>query len=219
MIEITVVYDNNAGRGLGKGWGFSCSIETDEQKILFDTGWDGGLLLENMAALGIDIREYDILLLSHQHWDHIGGLPTVLNANPNIEVYALESSSKKLKNEIQKRAKLNEINGMCKIAEGVYSTGELGDSIKEQALLLDTDKGVYIISGCAHPGLPAIIEVASSIGNVRGIIGGLHDCQDIEAMQDLELIGAGHCTSNIDAIKEKYKKSFVHIEAGYRITI
>ncbi|ABE52950.1 MBL fold metallo-hydrolase [Methanococcoides burtonii] len=218
-MEITVVYDNNSGRGLGKGWGFSCSIETDDKKILFDTGWDGGLLLENMATLGMDIREYDILLLSHQHWDHIGGLPAVLNANPKIEVYTLASFSEKLKKEIQKRTKLNEINGMCKIAEGVYSTGELGDIVKEQALLLDTDKGIYVISGCAHPGLPAIMEVAGSIGNVRGIIGGLHDCQDIEAMRDLELIGAGHCTSNIDAIKEKYPNSFVHIEAGYCIHI
>lgn len=218
-MEITVVYDNDAGEGLEEGWGFSCSIETDEQKILFDTGWDGGLLLENMTNLGLDIREYDILLLSHQHWDHIGGLPAVLNANPKIEVYALASFSKKLKDEIRIRAKLNEINGMCKLAERVYSTGELGDGIKEQTLLLDTDKGVYIISGCAHPGLPAIIEVASSIGNVRGIIGGLHDCQDIEAMKGLELIGAGHCTSNIDTIKEKYPNSFVHIEAGYRIRI
>ena len=72
-MKITIVYDNNAQEGLKCGWGFSCLIETGTNNILFDTGWDGHLLLENMEKLGIDPQIIDTLVLSHQHWDHIGG--------------------------------------------------------------------------------------------------------------------------------------------------
>lgn len=216
---ITILYDNSSGSGLKKGWGFCCLIETDKKKILFDTGWDGNLLLDNMKDLGIDVKQCDILVISHQHWDHIGGLPSILNANPEIEVYVPSSFSEKLKNEIKERAELHQVSEMCEITDNVYSTGEMGTSIKEQALILKTEKGTYAISGCAHPGISPIIEVASSIGNVRGIIGGLHNSTELEAMKGLELIGAGHCTSEITAIKKRYPKSFVPIEVGYQIQI
>ncbi len=41
--------------------------------ILFDTGPDAGLIVENAYRLGIDLKEVNALVLSHGHFDHYGG--------------------------------------------------------------------------------------------------------------------------------------------------
>ncbi|WP_135610757.1 MBL fold metallo-hydrolase [Methanococcoides sp. AM1] len=218
-MEITIVYDNEAKPGLKKGWGFSCYIKTEDRKILFDTGWDGCALQSNLSALNIPVEDIDILVLSHQHWDHIGGIPEILNANSDIDVYIPASFSEKLKNEIASHSTLHEITERSRICNNVFSTGELGNSPKEQSLMLKTDTGIYVITGCAHPGLEAIIGAAAAEGNVRGIIGGLHDSQEYDLLNGLEFIGAGHCTSNIATIRTRFPNSFVPIEAGSRFKL
>jgi 7,8-dihydropterin-6-yl-methyl-4-(beta-D-ribofuranosyl)aminobenzene 5'-phosphate synthase len=192
-MKITIIYDNEASAGLKSGWGFSCLVE-NERKVLFDTGWDGEILVSNMKALGIDPKDIDITVLSHAHWDHIGGLTWVLNLNPDIEVYAPSSFSKRLKEEITSKSKLIEVNGPVKICESIYTTGVLGTTTKEQSLLLGTEKGLIVITGCAHPGLSAILDRASSIGHVYGIIGGFHGFDDYDLLNDMALVLPCHCT-------------------------
>ncbi|MGM0770913.1 MAG: MBL fold metallo-hydrolase [Halobacteriota archaeon] len=219
MMKITIVYDNEGEYPFRKGWGFSCFIETDDRKILFDTGWDGCALRHNLSVLKIPIDEIDILVLSHQHWDHIGGLPVMLNSNNHLDVYVPESFSEKLKNEIRTYSTLHEITERCRICNNVYSTGELGDDPKEQSLMLRTENGIFVITGCAHPGLKAIVGAATSKGKVCGILGGLHGSTEYELLDGLNFIGAGHCTSNIETIKDLFPNTFVPIEAGYSIEI
>ena len=234
-MKITVIYDNEAKIGLNSGWGFSCLIETVGHNILFDTGWDGHVLLANMDILGFSPEEIDILVLSHQHWDHIGGVPTFLNMQPDVDVFIPASFSPNLKREISTSGKqadtstflkemnisrnprLFEIKMSQEICKGIYTTGELGKEIKEQSLILDSGKGLYVITGCAHPGLPAILAAASSFGNVVGIVGGLHDSQEYDLFKDMHLIGAGHCTAHKEEIRMKYPDAFVDIFAGYSV--
>ncbi|MCQ1535142.1 MBL fold metallo-hydrolase [Methanosarcina sp. KYL-1] len=214
MIRLKVIYDNEAKPGFTGGWGFSALLETEAETLLFDTGWDGTLLLENLEKMGVSLPDVRKLVLSHQHWDHIGGLPEVLKANPGLTVYVPSSFSKNLKAEIAKRAKLVEIGEAQQISPGIRSTGELGDKIKEQSLLLDTGKGLYVLTGCAHPGLAEILGAARRFGKVRGIIGGLHDSKEFGELEGLELIAAGHCTTHKEEIKELYPAEFVEIGAG-----
>ena len=90
-MKITIVYDNDLfGYFLKSDWGFSALID---KKILFDTGADGKLLLENMKKLHINPKKIEIVILSHQHWDHINGLSDLLSVNKNLTVYLLKSFS------------------------------------------------------------------------------------------------------------------------------
>lgn len=220
-MKLSVIYDNEAKEGLQSGWGFACLIETDEHKVLFDTGWDGHLLLENMNKLLIDPKSIDILILSHQHWDHVGGVSTFLNGNPDVDIYVPASFSANLKKEMASKGnrKLYEIKDAQEICNNIYSTGELGNDIKEQSLVLRSEKGLFVLTGCAHPGLSRIIEAASSFGDVTGIFGGLHDSQEYGLFKNMQLIGAGHCTSHKDIIRKIYPDKFVKIFAGYSIDI
>ncbi|MEW6374509.1 MAG: MBL fold metallo-hydrolase [Thermodesulfobacteriota bacterium] len=87
-LTITVVYDNNPfNPNLRAEWGFSCFIEGLEKSILFDTGAKGQILLVNMEKLGIKPEEIDVIILSHTHRDHTGGLEVLISKKPAIEVW------------------------------------------------------------------------------------------------------------------------------------
>lgn len=67
--------------------GLSLYIETDKQKILFDTGQTGAFI-QNARKIGIDITDVDTLVLSHGHFDHTGGLYPFLEINSKAKVLA-----------------------------------------------------------------------------------------------------------------------------------
>ena len=101
-MKLTTVYDNEvylevSATGLTSEWGFSCLIEVSGERILFDTGGDGSILLRNMERLGIDPEDLTTIVLSHEHWDHTGGLSDLLMTNRDAEVYLLASFSESFK--------------------------------------------------------------------------------------------------------------------------
>lgn len=219
MFRLTVIYDNKAGDDFTGSWGFAVLVETGSETLLFDTGWDGTLLLKHMNRLSINPASIRKLIISHQHWDHTGGLPEILQASPGIEVYVPASFSENLKKEIEKRSTLIEVKEPVEICQGIMSTGELGDKVKEQALVLDTGDGCYVLTGCAHPGIGTILDTASLYGKIKGILGGLHDIEEFERLRGLELIAAGHCTVHRKEIKEIFPNEFIEIEVGLRLDL
>lgn len=149
---ITVIYDNNSCKaGLETAWGFSCLIEGAEKTILFDTGSNPFLLLRNMESLKVNPGDIDSIFLSHMHWDHAGGLHGIIENRKAVTVFLSKSFSKRLKEDIKTRGtKIVEVRKSARICRNVYSTGELGTSIKEQSLIIRTHKGLLVITGCAH---------------------------------------------------------------------
>ena len=214
MFRLTVIYDNVADQDFEGSWGFAVLVETNREILLFDTGWDGTLLVKHMKKLNINLKCIKKLILSHQHWDHIGGLPEILQANPGLKVYVPASFSKNLKTEIGNRATLIEVKESVEISQGVRSTGELGNKIKEQALILDTGNGCYVLTGCAHPGLAIIMDTALVYGNIKGIFGGLHDSKEFERLKGLKIIAVGHCTAHKEKIKEIFPLEFIEVKVG-----
>ena len=60
-------------RGTMLDWGFSALIHYNGKTILFDTGNTAAGFEHNVKALGIDLTQVDIAVLSHRHLDHISG--------------------------------------------------------------------------------------------------------------------------------------------------
>ncbi len=86
-VSITVVVENTAEReGLATEHGLSIYIESEDARILFDTG-QGPALEGNARTLGIDLSRIDLLALSHGHYDHTGGIPTLVQMAPDARVY------------------------------------------------------------------------------------------------------------------------------------
>jgi 7,8-dihydropterin-6-yl-methyl-4-(beta-D-ribofuranosyl)aminobenzene 5'-phosphate synthase len=78
-LKITVLVTNVAGdprQGEGE-WGFSALVEVDGHKILYDTGASPDMVLKNAKALHVDLSDVEDVVLSHNHWDHVGGLMTL----------------------------------------------------------------------------------------------------------------------------------------------
>ncbi|MBN1902049.1 MBL fold metallo-hydrolase [Candidatus Sumerlaeota bacterium] len=77
-MKITILMDNNAEEGFASEHGISLWIETPEIRILFDTG-QSRLFIDNARKLGISLEKTDVIVLSHGHYDHTGGLADILD--------------------------------------------------------------------------------------------------------------------------------------------
>jgi len=76
-LKITILSTMLAdGKELGE-WGFAALVEADGHRILFDTGAHSDVVLKNAQTLGIDLSTVPDVILSHNHWDHVGGLLTL----------------------------------------------------------------------------------------------------------------------------------------------
>ena len=223
-MKITIVYDNETLReDLKEGHGFSCLVEA-EKNILFDTGWVGHDLEYNMKSLGYKISDLDVVILSHNHWDHIGGLPHVLSQGSNLEVYTPTSFSDHMKDEIKKNHNLHEVTGPQRISGSVYTSGELEgrykqDTLMEQNIILKTSKGPLAIVGCSHQGVRKVLDTAADHGRVFGLIGGLHDFGEYELLAGLDLIVPTHCTQHRLEIRERYPSATQEGGVGWTIDI
>ena len=86
-MKITALTENTSSReDLGSEHGLSLFVETKETRLLFDMG-QSGLFAENAEKLGVDLREAELAVLSHGHYDHGGGLPVFLAANDRAPVF------------------------------------------------------------------------------------------------------------------------------------
>ena len=208
-MKLTVVYDNEVKReGLWTGYGFSCFIEAENMpSLLFDTGGDSPTLLHNMKELNIDPKDIGIIVISHPHGDHTGGLFGILEINGTAELYLPSSFG-----TLRLGRKTITVGAATKICEDVFSTGELMGI--EQSLALRTDKGVFVITGCSHPGVMNILKAASQFGKLYGILGGFHGFRDFKALEGLSLIYPCHCTAYKREIKHLYPKRVLECGVG-----
>lgn len=224
-LRLHVVFNNVPYKaGLKTGWGFSCLIEGLEKTVLFDTGGNGDILLSNMRQLGLDAEAVDVVALSHIHGDHTGGVGAFLARNPDVTVYMPESFPTSFQQDvIHLGAAVDTVSGPRQLLDSVHSTGEMGWSVKEQALIVDTPRGLIVITGCAHPNVADMAERAHQyLGKkIYLLMGGFHlggrtDAEIRTIIKRLKAVGVekvapSHCTGDnaIRMFRDEWKDDFI----------
>jgi 7,8-dihydropterin-6-yl-methyl-4-(beta-D-ribofuranosyl)aminobenzene 5'-phosphate synthase len=217
VVRIRVIFDNvSYNEQLKSAWGFSCIIEGTFQVILFDTGSDGDILLSNMKKMEIDPKEVKVVFLSHIHSDHTGGLSAFLQTNPGVIVYLPASFPPSFQDSITGLgSQFKTLEKPEKLFGKVYTSGELGSRIKEQSLVIDTPKGLVIVTGCAHPGIVQIVSQAKNWlqKKVYLLVGGFHlegqSQKELQRIADelkklgVEKVAPSHCTG--DAARKLFR--------------
>ena len=237
-MKIKVLFDKCAlDKKIRVGWGVSFLID---DKILFDTGEKGEWLLENMRSLGIDIHKIEAVVISHDHWDHWGGLWDLLIQRDGLKVYACSGFGKEFKERVKESGgELIEVEKSKEIVPSIYTTGEIpgayhGKYMAEQAIALKTNNGLTVITGCAHPGILKMVEKVKakfSDEPIYFVLGGFHlmesDKRAIEIVAEnfkkMGILKAGptHCSGDAaeNIFKTSYGANFVSVKVGQEIEV
>lgn len=233
-VTITVVFDNTALQpGTRADWGFSCLVEGLEKTVLFDTGANGELLLANMEALGVSPRDIDVVVLSHEHGDHTGGLAAILGVTAGVSVYYPARFPQRIVRMVEDAgASPVPVEKPTRVAPGLVVTEPSG-SPAESGLLITTEEGPVLITGCAHPGVVEMTAAATELagGPMYAVLGGFHLVsasadkveRTIEGLKALgvERCGPAHCTgeSATARIKAAFADKFIPMGVGATITL
>lgn len=234
---IKIVVDNipsDTNTNLMVTGGFSAWIEANNKILLFDTGGDYISLLDNIEMLNLDPEKLDAVFISHNHWDHAYGLPGIMTATGcKPDVYVAENSHKGIIEQFP-RARVIPVDTQTQISPGMWSTGQmkaeiLNTVIDEQSLIIEREDRIYIITGCAHPGIVEIAEKAKSMfpdKTIALLAGGFHlrahsEKQIEEISSRLREIGVkavapSHCTgqSAIDYFKKEWGDNYISLNLG-----
>lgn len=234
-IRLQIVLDNYAcSDPLETAWGFAAYLTGPEQNILFDTGSDSTLLLANMAKLQIDPNRVDTVVISHNHADHTGGLIGFLKCRADITLYGLESFPAQFKETVRAYGvRLIDVEEPLSICAGVCSTGRMGTRIHEQALVIRTERGLVIVTGCAHPGVARMLEriKARHEDDILLVVGGFHlqwaEASTVERVIDafkrlgVRYVAPTHCSGDsVRALfQERFGARYLNIGVGKTITL
>lgn len=237
-MEIQIIFDKDSvDSSLETGWGLSVLIDGC---ILFDTGEKGTWLMDNMEYLKVAPESLQAVVISHDHWDHTGGLWTLLERKKGGDVYACPGFSREFKDKVRRyRGRLIELDGFSRIAENVFVTGEItgqysGHDIAEQSVVIKTGRGLSVLTGCSHPGIVRILEAVRAQfpeEKMYLVAGGFHlmgsGALKVRAIAEkikrmgVEKAGPTHCTGAEARVifKEVFGTDFIEIKAGQTIEI
>jgi 7,8-dihydropterin-6-yl-methyl-4-(beta-D-ribofuranosyl)aminobenzene 5'-phosphate synthase len=234
---ITVVYNHvrtESAADLQLGGGFGALVEFNGKVILFDTGGQADILLKNIKELKQDASRIEAVVISHNHWDHVYGLPGVLSvARDRPTVYVPESSREAILQQ-NPRGAIVAADSPTEIMPKVWLTGSMkleyrGTTLIEQALVLEDEDGLVVLVGCSHPGIVAIVERVKEMFKDKKILfvgGGFHlrsspeeEIRQISSklrQSGVEQLAPTHCTGDgpTEVFRQAWGKKFVPLNLG-----
>jgi 7,8-dihydropterin-6-yl-methyl-4-(beta-D-ribofuranosyl)aminobenzene 5'-phosphate synthase len=199
------LYDHRTGPVSGDAepdGGYSALIRYRGRTILFDGGTSPVILEHNAKALGVDLTDVDIIVLSHSHGDHTGGINHVVAVNPDVDIYVPagwgfgspdpDTGRKLRKGHRWLVDEYHALEATTEIAEGVHlihtSSPHTGSfwkyppyekeprffELQELSLALTTKSGgVFLVVGCSHSGVNEIVKAAKeAIGTDIALVTG-----------------------------------------------
>lgn len=246
-MNLTVLSEVRAMDGFGSEHGLSFFIEEDQKKILFDTG-ASDLYIRSAVKMAISLGELDTIVLSHGHWDHGNGLqymdgkPLICHPGCFIKRYRKSGNNylglSLSETEVDSRFDLKTSRLAVRLSEHVWFLGEVprkndfeGQTTKymledgsddfimdDSGLAVVTDRGLVVVSGCAHAGICNMIVHAMQVTGVElvaAVVGGFHlrevNNQTLRTITFLKNLGVkqvipSHCT--IDPALAQFQKTF-----------
>jgi metal-dependent hydrolase (beta-lactamase superfamily II) len=170
--------------------GVSYLVETDGSSVLFDVGnnaeqADPSPLLHNMQVLGVTTADFDTVVISHNHFDHIGGWRWFRRGSFSLGNEQVDLSGKRVFTPVPMNYPgLQPVHTPepTVIAPGVATTGTIARQLRvgwveEQALAIHVQgKGIVLIVGCGHQTLGKVLQRSETLFSepIHGVIGGLH---------------------------------------------
>jgi 7,8-dihydropterin-6-yl-methyl-4-(beta-D-ribofuranosyl)aminobenzene 5'-phosphate synthase len=236
-MKIMPLFDKEAAfPGLRTGWGVSFLVG---ENVVFDTGENGAWLLANIRNTGTPVGKIKKVVISHDHWDHKGGMRALLDACPRAVVYGCPDFGPKFKASVYLRGhRLVEAACFLEISDGIFTTGQVagcykGKFMPEQALVVKTQGGLNMVTGCAHPGIIRMVGHAKSYfgKNISLIAGGFHlygkhDKTVRQVAAGLKGLGVKrvapcHCTGDgaERILEEEFGDGFIRMSAGNPVAL
>jgi 7,8-dihydropterin-6-yl-methyl-4-(beta-D-ribofuranosyl)aminobenzene 5'-phosphate synthase len=171
--------------------------------------------LHNINEFDVEIEDIKKIIISHDHIENSGGLIGIYKRNPNIDIYVPNESFIQY-NRKYKKAQVHGISDAIEIEPNIYTTGQIGNYIKEQSLLLRTDdEGLVLIAGCAHPGVEEFLFTIQNFKKyVKAIIGGFHSFRKYPYLEGVEFIGPCYCSEHSDEIQKRFPEQYQKICVG-----
>lgn len=239
--RITVVYNHiraDSTTELQPGGGFAAFVEFNGKTILFDTGGQADTLLQNLRELKGDATGIDAVVISHNHWDHVYGLPGVMSAaSVRPKIYVPESSRDAILQQ-NPRATIAAVDGPTQIMPKVWVTEPMkleygGGALAEQALVLEHGDGLVVLVGCSHPGIVDVVERVKKLfegKKIHFVGGGFHlrstPQDEIKYISSrlqhngVEFLAPSHCTGDgaMHVFRQDWGKNFVSLDLGDSFT-